>query len=197
MVTFLVFFSSRCRPKDPVTLSADWNFKGKSKTDDRGWDGGTSGRGVGGGWWWRWGFQAMRSLFRKTLEATGNSTLHFSCQTPADLMACSQRVVRQRDGAARAETWRECRSRRRPSTTLATTTPLQPPPTEKGRPPELLKLLNASEWANKYVPSFRAGDSGDCSRRLFKEENEIWSQLYSNCSESTDVPIVSSHSTSS
>lgn len=51
--------------------------------------------GYGGG-----GVQTMRSLFRKTLEATGNSTLHFSCQTPAGLMPCSQRVVRQRDGAA-------------------------------------------------------------------------------------------------
>lgn len=46
------------------------------------------------------GVQAMRSLFRKTLEATGNSTLHFSCQTLAGLMACSQQAVRQRDGVA-------------------------------------------------------------------------------------------------
>lgn len=53
------------------------------------------GRGGGGG-------QATRSLFRKTLEATGNSTLHFSCQTPAGLMACSQRVVRQRERRGRA-----------------------------------------------------------------------------------------------
>lgn len=47
------------------------------------------------------GVQAIRSLFRKTLEATGNGTLHFiSCRTQAGLMACSQRVVRQRAGAA-------------------------------------------------------------------------------------------------
>lgn len=83
----LHFFRDKRQPKDPFTLSADWNFKGESKTD------GKEREGQGG-------VQAMRSLFRKTLEATGNSTLHFSCQTPAGLMACSQQVVRQRDGVA-------------------------------------------------------------------------------------------------
>lgn len=87
---FFFLFRDKCQPKDPFTLSADWNFKGKSKTDG----GEGDGQGRGG--------QATRSLFRKTLEATGNSTLHFSCQTPAGLMACSQRVVRQRECRGRA-----------------------------------------------------------------------------------------------
>lgn len=47
------------------------------------------------------GVQEMCSLFRETLEATGTGTLHFSCQTLTGLMACSQQVVRQRDGVAR------------------------------------------------------------------------------------------------
>lgn len=48
--------------------------------------------------------RAMRSLFSKTLEATGNGSLHFSCQTLASLMAFSQRVVKQKAQCGQAET---------------------------------------------------------------------------------------------
>lgn len=39
------------------------------------------------------------SLFSLALEATENSSLHFSCQAVALLMVCSQSVVRQKGGA--------------------------------------------------------------------------------------------------
>lgn len=39
---FFFFFRDRRQPKDPFTLSVDWNFKGKSKTD------GTEREGQGG-----------------------------------------------------------------------------------------------------------------------------------------------------
>lgn len=38
------------------------------------------------------------SLFSLALEATENSSLHFSCQAVALLMVCSQSVVRQKGG---------------------------------------------------------------------------------------------------
>jgi len=38
------------------------------------------------------------SLFSLALEATENSSLHFSCQAVTLLMVCSQSVVRQRGG---------------------------------------------------------------------------------------------------
>lgn len=125
---FFLFFSETSANLKTLSLSQQTGpSRGKSKTDGGERDG--QGRGVG--------VQATRSLFRKTLEATGNSTLHFSCQTPAGLMACSQRVVRQRDAVAGPEMWKQCRSRWR----LSPQWKLPYVPLES-RPPELLKPLN-------------------------------------------------------
>lgn len=47
------------------------------------------------------------SLFSLALEATENSSLHFSCQAVALLMVCSQSVVRQKGGFSRHQACRE------------------------------------------------------------------------------------------
>lgn len=118
----------------------------------------------------------MRSLFRKTLEATGNSTLHFSCQTPAGLMACSQRAARQRDGVAGPRRGRSADQRQRPSARRRQL-PYIP---LRSRPPERLKLLNV---LRRQINLSHLSGSRYVAGLAFKEENEIWSQLYSNCRE--------------
>lgn len=48
------------------------------------------------------------SLFSLALEATENSSLHFSCQAVALLMVCSQSVVRGGGGGGFLSQHQEC-----------------------------------------------------------------------------------------
>lgn len=107
----------------------------------------------------------MLSSFRETLEATGNGTLHFSCQTQAGLMAYSQRVAKQKDGPV------EARRERSVDHVAGHLHDILLP----ARPPELLELLKVSQQQIN-ASSFRGVDSE-------YRGAEIWSQLNTNYGE--------------